>query len=156
METKLCAYEALFTVNAALPEDEVKAVVNKFCTLIQDNGTDVTVNEWGKRRLAYPINDQNDGYMVLVSFKSEPSFPRELERQLRIADSILRVMITRKKVSDVAAPAVAEDVVATPAVDVSVAPEVEVEPAPVVEEAPAEVATEAAPAEEAPAVASVE
>lgn len=156
METKLCAYEALFTVNAALPEEEVKAVVNKFCTLIQDNGTDVTVNEWGKRRLAYPINDQNDGYMVLVSFKSEPSFPRELERQLRIADSILRVMITRKMVSDVAAPAVAEDVVATPAVDVSVAPEVEVEPAPVVEEAPAEVATEAAPAEEAPAVASVE
>ena len=118
METKLCAYEALFTVNAALPEDEVKAAVNKFCALIQENGTDVTVNEWGKRRLAYPINDQNDGYMVLVSFKSEPSFPRELERQLRIADSILRVMITRKKASKVA-PAVAEDVVATPAVEVS-------------------------------------
>ena len=124
MEKKLCSYEVLFTVNATLPEEELRANVNKFCTLIQDNATDVTVNEWGKRRLAYPIRDMNDGYMVLVSFKSEPSFPRELERQMRIADSILRVMITRKPESVAVVAPVAEKVVEEPAVEAEVAAEV--------------------------------
>lgn len=109
MEKKICSYEVLFTVNASLAEDEIRATVDKFCALISENATDVSVNEWGKRRLAYPIRYNNDGFMVLVSFKSEPSFPRELERQMRIADSILRVMITRKQVSDVAPAVVAED-----------------------------------------------
>lgn len=97
MEKKICSYEALFTVNANLPEEEVRATVDKYVSLIRDNASDVSVNEWGKRRLAYPIRYNNDGFVVLVNFKSEPSFPRELERQLRIANSILRVMITRAK-----------------------------------------------------------
>ena len=126
MEKKLCSYEALFTVNASLPEDEVRATVDKFVALINENATDVSVNEWGKRRLAYPIRYNNDGCMVLVSFKSEPSFPRELERQLRIADSILRVMITKKQVSNapvapaavvVEEPAAESEVVAEPVVE---------------------------------------
>lgn len=75
MEKKLCSYEALFTVVATLPEDELRAVVDKFTSLINENATDVSVNEWGKRRLAYPIRYNNEGYTVLVSFKSEPSFP---------------------------------------------------------------------------------
>lgn len=129
MEKKLCSYEALFTVNASLPEDEVRATVDKFVALINENATDVSVNEWGKRRLAYPIRYNNDGFMVLVSFKSEPSFPRELERQLRIADSILRVMITKKQVSN-APVAPAAVVVEEPAAESEVVAE-----APVVEEA---------------------
>ena len=129
MEKKLCAYEALFTVNASLPEDEVRATVDKFVALINENASDVNVNEWGKRRLAYPIRYNNDGYMVLVSFKSAPSFPRELERQLRIADSILRVMITKKQVAD-APVAPAAVVVEEPAAESEVVAE-----APVVEEA---------------------
>ena len=103
MEKKLCSYEALFTVVATLPEDELRAVVDKFTSLINENATDVSVNEWGKRRLAYPIRYNNEGYTVLVSFKSEPSFPRELERQLRISDRVLRVLITRKQGNAVAA-----------------------------------------------------
>ena len=129
MEKKLCSYEALFTVNASLPEDEVRATVDKFVALINENATDVSVNEWGKRRLAYPIRYNNDGFMVLVSFKSAPSFPRELERQLRIADSILRVMITKKQVSN-APVAPAAVVVEEPAAESEVVAE-----APVVEEA---------------------
>ncbi|MFA5561123.1 MAG: 30S ribosomal protein S6 [Eubacteriales bacterium] len=96
MEKKLCSYEVLYAVNATLPEESIRALVEKFNTLIAENATDVTVDEWGKRRLAYPIQDVNDGYLLNVSFKSETSFPRELERQMRIADGILRVMITRK------------------------------------------------------------
>ncbi len=105
MEKKLCSYEALFTVVATLPEDELRAVVDKFTSLINENATDVSVNEWGKRRLAYPIRYNNEGYTVLVSFKSEPSFPRELERQLRISDRVLRVMITKKQGNAAVAPA---------------------------------------------------
>ena len=96
MENKTCSYETLFAVNATLAEDEVKAVVEKFVTLINENATDVNVNEWGKRRFAYPINYINEGYYVLVSFKSGAAFPAELERQFGITETVLRYMTTTK------------------------------------------------------------
>ena len=96
MEKKICSYETLFAVSGNLAEEDAKAVVEKFVTLINDNGTDVTVNEWGKRRLAYPINYVTEGYYVLVSYKSEPSFPLELERVLGITEGVLRYMTTTK------------------------------------------------------------
>ncbi len=106
MEKNLCSYETLYVVSGNLSEEEMKALVAKFSTLISDNGTIESVNEWGKRRLAYPINYINDGYYVLVSFKSEPTFPRELERIFGITDGIIRSMTTRKEDgSEVAAPA---------------------------------------------------
>ncbi len=106
MEKKLSSYETLYVVSGNLSEEEMKALVAKFSTLISDNGTIESVNEWGKRRLAYPINYINDGYYVLVSYKSEPSFPRELERIFGITDGIIRSMTTRKEDgSEVAAPA---------------------------------------------------
>ena len=71
------------------------------------------LNEWGKRRLAYPINYINDGYYVLVSFKSEPSFPRELDRVFGISDAIIRSMTTRKiEGAEVAASAPAAEIAA--------------------------------------------
>ena len=96
MEKNLNSYETLYVVNGNLPEEEIKATVAKFSALISDNGTIESVNEWGKRRLAYPINYINDGYYVLVSFKSEPSFPHELDRVFGISDAIIRSMTTRK------------------------------------------------------------
>ena len=96
MEKKICSYETLFVVSGNLAEDDIKANVEKFVTLINENGTDVDVNEWGKRRLAYPINYVTEGYYVLVSYKSEPSFPLELERVLGITEGILRYMTTTK------------------------------------------------------------
>ena len=96
MEKKICSYETLFAVSGNLVEEDCKAVVEKFVTLINENATDVTVNEWGKRRLAYPIDYITEGYYVLVNFKSEPSFPLELERVFGITEGIIRYMTTAK------------------------------------------------------------
>ena len=96
MEKKICSYETLFTVSGNLVEEDAKSVIEKFVTLINENGSDVDVNEWGKRRLAYPINYVTEGYYVLVSYKSEPSFPLELERVLGITEGVLRYMTTTK------------------------------------------------------------
>ena len=96
MEKKICSYETLFVVSGNLAEEASKATIEKFVNLINENGTDVDVNEWGKRRLAYPINYITEGYYVLVSYKSEPSFPLELERVLGITEGVLRYMTTTK------------------------------------------------------------
>ena len=96
MEKKICSYETLFAVSGNLTEDDAKAVIEKFVNLINANASDVDVNEWGKRRFAYPINYVNEGYYVLVSYKSEPSFPLELERVLGITEGVLRYMTTTK------------------------------------------------------------
>ena len=108
MEKKICSYETLFVVSGNLAEDAYVALKDKFVTLIADNASDVVVNEWGKRRLAYPINYITDGYYVLVTFKSEPNFPRELTRVLGITEGVIRYMTTAKEVK--AASAVAEEV----------------------------------------------
>ncbi len=110
MEKKICSYETLFVVSGNLTEDDIKANVEKFVNLINENGTDVDVNEWGKRRLAYPINYVTEGYYVLVTYKSEPSFPLELERVLGITEGILRYMTTTK----IEKAAKAEEVVEAP------------------------------------------
>ena len=96
MEKKICSYETLFVISGNLAEDEIKANVEKFVNLINENGTDVDVNEWGKRRFAYPINYVNEGYYVLVSYKSEPSFPIELDRVFGITEGVMRYMTTTK------------------------------------------------------------
>ena len=110
MEKKICSYELLFTISGNLGEDDYKALCEKFVSLINENGTDVTVDEWGKRKLAYPINYITEGYYVLVNFKSEPTFPLELERVLGITEGVIRYM-TLAKVEKVAPEApVAEEV----------------------------------------------
>ncbi len=112
MEKKICSYETLFAVSGNLVEEDAKAVIEKFVNLINENGSDVTVDEWGKRRFAYPINYVTEGYYVLVSYKSEPSFPLELERVLGITEGVLRYMTTTK-IEKAAAPA--EEAVEAPA-----------------------------------------
>ncbi len=91
--TKKNAYEALFIVDMSEGEAAVKSVVDKFKALIADNAEITGVNEWGKRRLAYPINDKNEGYYVLVNFSAETSFPAELERVFGITEGIMRYMV---------------------------------------------------------------
>lgn len=95
MEKKTCFYENLFVISGALSEEDAKAVEEKFTSLIAANGTLISVNAWGKRRLAYPINKVSEGYYVLAVFESTPDFPLELERLLGINDAILRSMTTR-------------------------------------------------------------
>ncbi len=115
MEKKICSYETLFAVSGNLAEDDCKALVEKFVSLINENASDVNVNEWGKRRLAYPINYITEGYYVLVSYKSEPAFPAELDRVFGITEGVLRYMTTTKcekaSKSEEAAPVATEETV---------------------------------------------
>ena len=89
-------YEVVYIVDPAQGEEGIAALVAKFKALAEQNGSAVEVEEWGTRKLAYPINYKNDGYYVLMSFNSEPSFPRELDRKLRINDGIMRSLIVCK------------------------------------------------------------
>ena len=89
-------YESMFIVDVTGGEDAVKASVEKFVGLINANSETVyEVNEWGKRRLAYPINDKPEGYYVVVTFKANPDFPAEFERLCKIDENILRSMVVR-------------------------------------------------------------
>ena len=97
MEKKLKSYETLFVINAELSEEDTKAVVEKFTALISQHGEIEECNEWGKRKLAYPIDYKTEGYYVLVTFKSEPDFPSELERIFNITDTILRSIVIAKE-----------------------------------------------------------
>ena len=95
MEKVVNSYETLFIVNPTMTEDDVKATVDKFTALIAENGTVGEIDEWGKRRLAYPIDDITEGYYVLVNFTSESSFPAELERRYNIDENIMRGIVIR-------------------------------------------------------------
>ena len=95
MEKIINSYETLFVIDPDLTEEATKALVEKFTKLISDNGEIETVDEWGKRRLAYPINDKPEGYYVLVNFKGEASLPSELERIFGITEGILRSIVIR-------------------------------------------------------------
>ena len=85
--------EVAYILDPNLNEEATAAMVSKFQTLVEQNGTLAEVNEWGKRRLAYPINDMTEGYYVLMTFSSKPEFPRELDRILRITDGVMRSLI---------------------------------------------------------------
>ena len=88
-------YESMFIVDVTDGEDAVKASVEKFVGLINANSETVyEVNEWGKRRLAYPIEDLTEGYYVLMTFEAKPELPAELERRMQIDDGIMRCLIT--------------------------------------------------------------
>ena len=89
-------YEVVFVVDPAQGEEAVAAQVNNFKTLIEQNASNVEVEEWGTRKLAYTIDYKTEGYYVLVNFTSAPEFPRELDRKLRIADGIMRSLIVCK------------------------------------------------------------
>ena len=90
-------YEAMYILDPALDEEAIAALVAKFKAVVA--GADeaaVQVEEWGKRRLAYPINDLMEGYYVLMTFTADAAFPAELDRVLRITDGVMRSMIVCK------------------------------------------------------------
>ena len=126
MEKVINSYEALFIVDVEAGEEAAKAVVTKFLNRIAKNGEIVEVADWGKRRLAYPINDKPEGYYTVVTFKSEPAYPAELERRFNIDENVMRSLVIRLEYEAVA------KAVAAPAED-----------APAVEEAAQAPATEA-------------
>ena len=87
-------YEVVYIIDPAQGEEAVAATVAKFQTLAEQHASNVVVDEWGKRRLAYAINYKTEGYYVLMKFTSGAEFPAELDRILGITDGILRRLIT--------------------------------------------------------------
>ncbi len=86
-------YESMVVISTKQDEEAIKGLVEKFSSLISANGTLVSVDEWGKRKLAYMINKETEGYYVLFTFESESAFPAELDRVFKITEGLLRTMI---------------------------------------------------------------
>ncbi len=89
-------YEAALVFSVKNGDEAVTALRDKFNELITKNGTVENVDDWGKRRLAYLIEDEAEGYYVFYTFTAEPNFPAELERVAGITDGVLRVMVIKE------------------------------------------------------------
>ena len=119
MDKVINSYEVMFIANVAKGEEATEATVNKFVSIIEANAEVVDVAKWGKRRLAYPIQDMPEGFYTVVTFKSAPEFPSELERLMNIDESVMRSLVTKleydaaekkAKLVEVSEPAVEEPV----------------------------------------------
>lgn len=89
-------YEVMYVVDATLDESARTEVINRFSDIVKKNGGEIDrVDEWGKRRLAYAINDKPEGYYVLVCLHAPTELPKEIERNLRISEQILRCQFIR-------------------------------------------------------------
>lgn len=87
-------YEVLYILQPNLGEEATAAAVAKYKALAEEHGTVSEVDEWGKRRLAYPINDMAEGYYVLMNMECKPEFPAELERVMKITEGVMRCLTT--------------------------------------------------------------
>ena len=89
-------YETIMIVNSNLEEVAIKDTIAKISALISEHGTVESTEEWGKKRLAYPIKKQNEGYYVLINFSSNPEFINELDRIYNITDEVIKHIIVKK------------------------------------------------------------
>jgi small subunit ribosomal protein S6 len=89
-------YEVMFIIEAALEDEKKEAAVEMVKEVISAGGEVGKVDIWGMRKLAYPIEKKNDGYYVVIEFKANPDLPKELDRRLKISDSIIRHIIINK------------------------------------------------------------
>ena len=97
MSNLISDYETVFILNPNIGDENTKAAVDKFTDLIAANGTVIEKNEWGLRKLAYPINFLDEGYYVLINFQADPQFIAELDRIFNITDSVLRSLVIKKE-----------------------------------------------------------
>ena len=117
MEKVINSYECLFIVDVTKGDEVTEATVNKFMSLIEANAEVVDVAKWGKRRLAYAIDDMPEGYYVVVTYKAAGEFPSEFERLCNIDETVMRSMTIKLEYDAAAkkaakAPAVAEEAAA--------------------------------------------
>ena len=89
-------YETVFILDSSIGDENIKAAVERFEGLINANGTVVEKNEWGIRKLAYPIQFKEEGYYVLIYFNANPGFLKELDRIYNITDSVLRSLVIKR------------------------------------------------------------
>ena len=88
-------YETVMVFSLTKGEEAAKELTEKFKALIESNGTLESVDERGKRKLAYLINDEAEGYYVLYNYEADPKFPAELDRIAKITDGVLRTLIVK-------------------------------------------------------------
>jgi small subunit ribosomal protein S6 len=88
-------YEAIYILNPVIGEEAINATTEKIQALVESAATVEKIDVWGRRRLAYEINDQKEGYYVLIDFSAETDFPKELERVLKITEGVLRYLVIR-------------------------------------------------------------
>mgnify|MGYP002862728764 CR=1 FL=1 len=89
-------YETIMIINSDLEEGAIKSTIEKISSLINSNGKVSSTEEWGKRKLAYPIKKQAEGYYVLVNFSSNPEFIDELDRVYNITDEVIKHIVVKK------------------------------------------------------------
>ena len=89
-------YETVAVFSVKEGEEKAKELVEKFKALIEANGTMEAVDEWGNRKLAYPINYETEGYYVLYTYEADVAFPAELDRVFNITDGVLRSLIVAR------------------------------------------------------------
>ena len=87
-------YEVLYIIDPAQGEEGIAALVEKFKAMVEAEGTVANIDLWGKRRLAYPIEDLSEGYYVLMTCECKPGLPAELDRVFKITEGIMRSLIT--------------------------------------------------------------
>ena len=90
-------YETVMVISMKQGEEGIQALIEKFKALIERHATLQSVDEWGKRKLAYLINKESEGYYVLMNFESDAEFPKELDRRYQITDGVLRSLIIKKE-----------------------------------------------------------
>lgn len=90
-------YETMYIISPTVDDEQVKALVEKFNDLISEHGEIEKVEEWGRKKLAYEVQDQKEGYYVLVYFTANPEFPAELERIFKINEDILKYLILNRE-----------------------------------------------------------
>ena len=87
-------YEVLYIIDPEQGEEGINALVEKFKAMVEAEGTLTNIDLWGKRRLAYLVNDKPEGFYVLMNYESEPEFPAELERVMKITEGVMRCLTT--------------------------------------------------------------
>ena len=90
-------YEILYILSAELDDAAREAAIEKYKAIVTAGGGEVeTVDKWGVKKLAYPINYKSEGFYVLMTFISKPETPAEIERQMRISDEVMRFLVIKK------------------------------------------------------------
>lgn len=89
-------YECVMVFSVAQGDEKVQELIAKFKGIIEKDGTITSIDEWGKRKLAYLINDEAEGYYIVINFESAAELPAELDRVFKITDGVLRTLIIKK------------------------------------------------------------
>ncbi len=90
-------YESVVIVNPNLEEESIKNLIKKFSDLINTDGTVTSVEEMGKRKLAYEIQKQKEGFYIVIKFEAKPELIAELERNYRITDEVIKFMVVKEE-----------------------------------------------------------